>query len=145
MDKKNVLFLCTGNSARSQIAEALLRKYASDRFRVYSAGLDPKGVSPLTVEVMDEIGLDIRQQTSDPIKKYMMKQSFRYVITVCAHADEQCPQALWHMGEKLHWPFDDPAQAEGTHAEQLAMFRRVRDEIDAKIRAWMATLEPIAE
>ena len=94
MDKKNVLFLCTGNSARSQMAEALLRKYASDRFRVYSAGLDPKGINPLTVEVMDEIGLDIRHQVSNHIKKYMMKQAFRYVITVCADADEQCPQAL---------------------------------------------------
>lgn len=145
MSKKNVLFLCTGNSARSQIAEALLRKYASDRFEVYSAGLDPKGINPLTIEVMDEIGLDIRQQTSDSIKKYMMKESFRYVITVCAHADEQCPQALWHMGTKYHWPFDDPAKAAGTHDDQLMVFRRVRDEIDAKIQEWVATLEPIAE
>lgn len=145
MQKKNVLFLCTGNSARSQMAEGLLRKYAGERFGVFSAGLDPKGVNPLTIDVMDEIGLDIRHHTSDPINKYMMRQSFRYVITVCSDADERCPQALWHKGEKLHWPFDDPAKAEGTQEEQLAVFRRVRDEIDEKIQAWVAALEPIAE
>lgn len=142
MDKKNVLFLCTGNSARSQMAEAFLRQYAGERFDVYSAGLEPKGINPLTIVVMDEIGLDIRQHTSDPIGKYMMKKSFRYVITVCSHADKQCPQALWHRGgEKLHWHFDDPAADMGSEDDKLTVFRRVRDEIDAQIQEWVATLE----
>lgn len=142
MDKANVLFLCTGNSARSQMAEAFLRKYAGDRFEVFSAGLDPKGINPFTIQAMDEIGIDIRSQTSDPIKTYMGRMNFRYVITVCAHADARCPAPLWHRGTKLHWPFDDPAAATGTDDQISETFRQVRDQIEAKIKTWISELEP---
>ncbi|MCU0511112.1 MAG: arsenate reductase ArsC [Anaerolineae bacterium] len=142
MQKANVLFLCTGNSARSQMAEAFLRRYAGERFNVYSAGLEPKGIHPLTVRVLEEAGFDLSQHTSDSVKKYMGHMHFRYVITVCAHADENCPTPLWHLGEKLHLPFDDPAAATGSEAERLAVFRRVRDEIGTALAAWVQSLAP---
>jgi arsenate reductase len=139
--KHNVLFLCTGNSARSQIGEALLRKYGSDQFEVYSAGLVPKGMNPYTIRVMDEIGLDVRNQWSKGIKEYMGKMFFRYVITVCSDADKNCPVPLWARGgTKLHWPFDDPAAIEGTDEEKLAKFRQVRDQMDTKIKTWLEEL-----
>ena len=143
MTQQNVLFLCTGNSARSQMAEAFLRKYAGDRFGVYSAGLDPKGINPYTIHVMDEIGIDIRAQTSDPIKTYMGRMNFRYVITVCTNADANCPTPLWHLGEKLHWPFADPAAATGSDDEILAKFREVRDQIEVQIKAWVNMLDTV--
>ncbi|MDX1995653.1 MAG: arsenate reductase ArsC [bacterium] len=136
-----VLFLCTGNSARSQMAEGFLRAYAGDRFDVYSAGLDPKGIHPYTIRVMDEVGIDLRSHTSNPIKDYMGKMHFRYVITVCSHADESCPTPLWHLGEKLHWPFDDPAALQGTDAEKLAKFREVREQISAQTKHWLEELD----
>lgn len=139
--KHNVLFLCTGNSARSQMGEALLRQYASDQFEVYSAGLEPKGMNPYTIRVMDEVGVDVRNQRSKAIKEYMGKMFFRYVITVCGHADQNCPAPLWaHGGTKLHWPFDDPAAVEGSDEEKLAKFRQVRDQMDVQIKAWLAEL-----
>lgn len=141
MAKANVLFLCTGNSARSQIAEAFLRKYAGDRFEVFSAGLEPKGINPYTIRVMDEVGLDIRHHTSDSVKTYMGQKHFRYVITVCAQADKNCPAALWHLGAKLHWPFDDPAAATGSDEEIMKQFRQVRDQIEGRIKAWVGELE----
>lgn len=95
------MFLCTGNSARSQMAEAFLRHYAGDRYQVYSAGLEPRGINPYTIRAMDETEIDIRSQTSDPIKKYMGQMHFRYVITLCGDADANCPTPLWHLGEKL--------------------------------------------
>ena len=141
MIKSNVLFLCTGNSARSQMAEAFLRHYAGDHFEVFSAGLDPKGINPYTIRVLDEIDLDIRNHTSDSIKIYMGRMNFRYVITVCSHADKNCPTPLWHLGTKLHWPFDDPAAAIGTDEEIMEKFREIRDQIEAKIKAWIGELE----
>lgn len=143
MDKKdNVLFLCTGNSARSQMAEAFLRYYADDRFNVYSAGLDPKGVNPYTIRAMDEAGIDIRHHTSDGVKDYMGKMHLKYVITVCSHADQNCPTPLWTQGFKLHWPFDDPAAATGTDEEIMLKFREVREEIRSKIQEWVKDAEP---
>jgi arsenate reductase (thioredoxin) len=134
MSKANVLFLCTGNSARSQMAEGFLRQHAGDRFNVYSAGLEPKVIHhPLTIQVMQEAGVDVSQHTSDSVSAYMGRMPFRYVITVCAHADANCPTPLWHQGTKLHWPFDDPA-AEGT---DLAKFREIRDQIEQRIKAWL--------
>jgi arsenate reductase len=141
MAKQRVLFLCTGNSARSQMGEAFLRHYAGDRFDVYSAGLEPKGINPFTIQVMDEVGIDIRGHTSDSLRKYMGHMHFNYAITVCSHADQYCPQALWSQGVKLHWPFDDPAAVDGSDDDKLAKFREVRDLIAAQIRAWVATLE----
>lgn len=141
MDKIRVLFLCTGNSARSQMAEALLRRHAGERFEVYSAGLEPKGIHPNTLRVLSEIGLDAEGQRSKHLDEYMGKLHFGYVITVCANAEERCPAVFPGMGRRLHWPFDDPAAATGSAAEKLAEFRRVRDEIDARLQAWLAGQE----
>ncbi len=138
MDKTRVLFLCTGNSARSQMAEAFLRQLACDRFEVYSAGLEPKGIHPLTRQVLAEVGLDISGQTSKEIGQFLGKIHFGYLITVCSNAEARCP-IFPGMGFRLHWPFDDPATITGSEAEQLAGFRRVRDEIAARIQAWLQT------
>lgn len=139
--KPKVLFLCTGNSVRSQMGEAFLKKYASDQFDVYSAGLEPKGINPYTIRVMDEVGIDISGQKSESTRDYMGKMFFKYLITVCSDADNNCPQALWaQSGTKLHWPFDDPAAAQGTEEEILMKFRTVRDEIDLKIKIWLEDL-----
>lgn len=125
--KPKVLFLCTGNSARSQMAEGYLRHVAGDRFEAMSAGIEPKGLNPLAVEVMLEIGVDISQQKSKDVVS-LLGQPVPYVVTVCDDAKERCPifPGTWKF---LHWSFEDPAQATGTHAERLAVFRRVRDEI----------------
>lgn len=140
--KPNVLFLCTGNSARSQMAEALLRHHAGDRFEVFSGGIEPKGVNPYAIRVMDEYGVDIRGQRSKGTQEFMGRMYFRYIITVCGHADANCPQALWaQSGSKLHWPFEDPAAVEGTDEQKLSAFRQSRDLIAARIQTWIAELE----
>lgn len=137
-----VLFLCTGNSARSQMAEGVLRKYAGDQVEVFSAGLNPKGVNPYTIRAMDEIGIDIHHHTSDHVNNIVGAHYFNYIITVCADADENCPSGVFALGrEKLHWPFDDPAAATGSDEEIMTVFRRVRDEIDGKIQAWVGELK----
>ncbi len=138
MEKTRVLFLCTGNSARSQMAEAFTRQYAGDRFEVYSAGLEPKGIHPFTRQVLAEVGLDMSGQTSKEIGQFLGKIHFGYLITVCANAEQRCP-VFPGLGTRLHWPFDDPAAIGGNEAEQLAGFRRVRDEIAARIQAWLQT------
>jgi arsenate reductase len=138
MDKTRVLFLCTGNSARSQMAEAFLRQYAGDRFVVYSAGLEPKGIHPFTRQVLAEIGLDMSSQTSKDLGQFLGKVHFGYLITVCANAEQRCP-IFPGLGTRLHWPFDDPAAIGGNETERLAGFRRVRDEIAARIQAWLQT------
>jgi arsenate reductase len=137
MDKIRVLFLCTGNSARSQMAEAFLRKYGGDRFEVYSAGLEPKEINPYTWKVMKEIGIDLTGQRSKHLSEYMGKVHFSHVITVCAQADERCPVVFPGMGQRLHWAIDDPAAFDGTDAQILNRFRRARDEIDDRIQAWL--------
>ena len=139
--KQNLLVLCTGNSARSQMAEGFFKKYASDRFDVYSAGLTPKGLNPFAIRAMDEVGIDISNHTSDRIKKYMGHKHFRYVITVCSDADEKCPSPLWSNGIKLHWPFEDPATFEGDDGGTMAKFREVRDKIDVAIKDWLENLD----
>jgi arsenate reductase (thioredoxin) len=143
MAKQTVLFLCTGNSARSQLAEGLLRHHAGDQFEVYSAGLEPKGVNPFAIQAMDEIGIDIRDQWSKGTKEYMGRMTFNYVIPVCANADESCPKALWATPgtKKMHWPLEDPAAVEGTDDQKLAAFREIRDQIDSKIQSWLRELE----
>jgi arsenate reductase (thioredoxin) len=103
-----VLFLCTGNSARSQMAEAFLRKYAGDRFEALSAGLKPAGVNPFTIQVMQEVVIDISDQTSKGVDAYLGKVLFQYLITVCDDADKNCP-AIWPgVNTRLHWSFEDP-------------------------------------
>lgn len=142
MKKMNVIFLCTGNSARSQMGEAFLRHIAGEQFEVHSAGLDPKGINPYTIQVMDEVGVDIRSQYSKTTQDYMGRMFFHYVITVCSNADKNCPQALWAQGgKKFHWPFDDPAAVEGSDEEKLAKFRLVRDQIEAEVKSWVEGLE----
>lgn len=138
MDKQRVLFLCTGNSARSQIAEAFLRKYGSDRFEAHSAGLEPKGLNPFTVKVMQEIGIDVSGQTSKGVDTYLGKTLFQYLVTVCDDADKNCPTVWPGVSNRMHWSFQDPATAEGTEEEKLAKFREVRDLIEVKIKEWLA-------
>lgn len=138
MLKPNVLFLCTGNSARSQMAEAFLRHYASDLFNAYSAGTDPKGMNPLTVKVMNEIGISMEGQYSKSLREYLGRQLFGYLITVCADAEAKCPSVWPGVQYRLHWTFDDPAAEQGTEEQKLAKFRQVRDQIDEAIKAWVA-------
>ena len=133
-----VLFLCTHNSARSQMAEAFLRKYADDRFEAYSAGLEPGGINPYTGRVMAEIGLDMAGQWSKDLAEYLGKVHFAYLVTVCDRAEQQCP-VFPGMGTQLHWMFEDPAAATGGEEEILAKFRQVRDEIKAGILAWISS------
>jgi arsenate reductase len=138
MNKAKVLFLCTGNSARSQMGEALMRKHAGDRFEVYSAGTEPKGMNPFTVQALNEIGLDVSQQHSKSVSEYLGRVNFGYVITVCGEAEKNCPTIFLTVSNRLFWPFDDPAAATGSDVEKLAKFRQVRDQIEARIVAWLA-------
>jgi len=172
-DKLRILVLCTGNSCRSLMAEGFFRHYGRDCVDVVSAGTEPKGLNPIAVRVMSEIGIDISHQTSNNIREYL-DQQFDYVITVCDHAAQNCPRFPGE-GTKLHWPFDDPAEAikarhcepqsktrasqsadsitaDTSHSasetaslnepdiddEVLRTFRRIRDEIGAKVKSWLS-------
>lgn len=125
--KQSVLFLCTGNSCRSQMAEGLLRHLAGDRFEVASAGTYPVGLNPLAVEIMQEIGIDISKHRSKSLGEFEGSH-FDHVITVCDRAKESCPIFPKTIA-MLHWSFDDPAAADGSIDERRAIFRRVRNEI----------------
>jgi arsenate reductase len=125
--KKRVLILCTGNSARSQMAEGLLRNDAGERFEVESAGTKPGHVRPEAIAVMKEIGIDISKHRSKSVDEFAA-ESFDYVLTVCDSARETCPVFPGH-GSRIHHSFDDPAALQGSEEERLALFRRVRDEI----------------
>jgi len=138
MNSQKVLFLCTGNSARSQMAEAFLRKFGGDKFEAFSAGLEPKGLNPLTVKVMDEIGIDVSGQASKGVDVYLGKMLFQYLIAVCDDADKNCPTVWPGVANRMHWSFQDPATFEGTQDEKLAKFREVRDLIGQKVKAWVA-------
>lgn len=138
MEKTKVLFLCTGNSARSQMAEAFLREYGSDRFEAYSAGLEPRGINPLTIQVMKEIGIDISDQRSKGIGEYLAKVHFHYLITLCDDAEKNCPAVWPGVNQHLHWSFEDPSAYKGNDAEKLLKFREIRDLIKTRIRGWMA-------
>jgi arsenate reductase (thioredoxin) len=129
--KPKVLFLCTGNTARSQMAEGYLRHVAPDRFTPLSAGVEPKELNPLAVEAMAEIGIDISRQTSKDVVS-LLGQHIPYVVTVCDNAKQRCPifPGTWKF---LHWSVEDPAEATGTWEERLKVFRRVRDQIVANI------------
>jgi arsenate reductase (thioredoxin) len=130
-NKPRVLFLCTHNSARSQMAEGVLRNLGEDRFEVHSAGTEATRVRPLAVRAMDEIGIDISGQESKTLERYL-GEPFDYVITVCDEANEACP---FFPGAKnrLHWSFRDPSRATGSDEERLEVFREVRDEIRERI------------
>ena len=137
MDKTRVLFLCTGNSARSQMAEVFLRYYAGDRFEAHSAGLEPKPINPLTLAVMEEIGFDLSEQRSKGVEVYLGKTHFEYLITVCDDADKNCPTVWPGVNQRLHWSFEDPAQFVGTEEQKLAKFRQIRDAIRERVKAWL--------
>ena len=133
--KQRVLFLCTGNSVRSQMAEGLLRYLAGDRFDVCSAGTHPVGLNPGAVVAMRELGIDISAQRSKRMDEFV-DQAFDYVITVCDRAKESCPR--WpHTGRLLHWSFDDPAVVTGSPEQQRQAFRTVRDQIKARIEGFI--------
>ncbi len=138
---RRVLFLCTGNSARSQMAEAFLRKYGGDEFEAHSAGLKPAGMNPLTVKVMQEVGVDVSGQHSKGVDVYLGKLLFQHLITVCADADKNCPTTWPGISKREHWAFDDPAAFIGTEAEKLAKFREVRDQIEARVKTWIDNLQ----
>ena len=138
---KSVLFLCTGNSCRSQMAEGFLREYAGDQFASHSAGTDPmERIHPLAVQVMAEKGIDISGKVPTDVGEYLGRLAVRYLIIVCQGANEKCPRIFPGMLNRLSWPFDDPATFEGTPAATLEKFRSVRDQIEARIRAWLAEL-----
>lgn len=137
MEKPRVLFLCTGNSARSQMAEAFLRKYGGDQFEVHSAGLDPTVINPFTVKVLEEIGIDTSDQYAKSLDTYLGKVHFSYLITVCSKAEERCP-IFPGMGTRIHWPFEDPAAFEGSDEEKMEKFREIRNQIEEKIKSWIA-------
>ena len=137
--KQRVLFLCTGNSALSQMAEATLRQIAGDEYIAYSAGTQPRGVHPRTIEVMDEIDVDIRQQKSKNIDLFV-DQQFDFVITLCDRAKERCP--AFPGAALIHWGFDDPTETRGDRDIELRQFRKVRDEITRRIRLWTLAMKP---
>jgi arsenate reductase len=138
--KIRVLFVCTGNSARSQMAEAVLRRDAGDRFEAFSGGADPRPINPLTVRVLAEAGIDSSDLRSKSVSTFLGKP-FDYVITLCDRARVSCP-IFPGGGQTLHWGLDDPAETTGSEAEQLHAFRRSLTEVSGRIRAFipLATL-----
>jgi arsenate reductase (thioredoxin) len=139
MRKQKVLFLCTQNSARSQMAEAFLRHHAGDRFEVYSAGCNPSDeIHPYAMWVMEEVGIDISDQYPKGLRTYMGKVGFNYSIIVCARAEKDCPKTFPGVGTRLAWIFDDPRAKEVPEEEMLNTFRVIRDEIEQKILDWLA-------
>jgi arsenate reductase len=134
-DRKRILFLCTGNSARSQMAEGLLRHEAGDRFEVFSAGTYPSLVRPEAIAVMNEIGIDISRQRSKSVDEFT-SQKLDTVITVCDNAKESCP-VFPGATQRFHWPFEDPALVRGTEEQRQAAFRKIRDRIHGRIMVFL--------
>jgi len=140
-DRAKVLFLCTGNSCRSQMAEGFLRELGGDRFEALSAGTAPKdAIHPLAIQAMAELGIDISVQATTDMAEYLGRVPLRYMIAVCDRAQQSCPRAWpgFEEVERLYWPFDDPDGAAGSEEEKMAVFRRVRDEIRHRVADWLA-------
>lgn len=135
----NVLFLCTGNSARSQMAEAFLRHYGGERFTAYSAGLAPSVINPYTVRVMEELEFDMSGHQAKGVREFLGGMNFAYVITVCTKAEANCPTTFPGQPVRLSWSFDDPAAFKGDDATKLNKFREVRDQIWDQIVNWLQT------
>lgn len=136
-DKPVVLFLCTRNSARSHMAEGWLRKLAGDRFLAASAGLDPNVIHPMTIQVMEEVGISLDGHRSKSVAEYLGRVAVRHIFVVCEIAERNCPR-IWPFGGELElWPFDDPAVPMDTEFEQRMKFREVRDGIEQRIREWL--------
>lgn len=133
--KQRVLVLCTGNSCRSQMAEALFRSLAGDRFESFSAGTHPTAVNPRAIRAMAEVDIDISSYRSQSVEQYV-DQNFDYVITVCDHARESCP-VFPNAQQSLHWPFEDPAVAPGNEDEIMSVFRKVREQIKRRIEEFV--------
>jgi arsenate reductase len=139
--KQRVLFLCTTNSCRSQMAEGILKAIGGDEFEVESAGAKPYYVHPLAIKVLAEIGIDISSQRSKSVAEFV-GQKFDYVITLCGdYAKDACPVFVGKAKERLHWNFADPAEAEGSDTEVLSVFRKVRDQIKTKIEEFLKLKE----
>jgi arsenate reductase (thioredoxin) len=139
MRKQKVLFLCTQNSARSQMAEGFLRHYGRQYFEVHSAGCMPtEEIHPYAVQAMDEVGIDISNQYPKDLRTYMGKAGFNYSIIVCARAEQDCPKTFPGVGMRFVWPFADPRGEYVAVGEMLETFREVRDDIEAKIQYWLA-------
>jgi arsenate reductase len=136
--KQKVLFLCTQNSARSQMAEGFLREFAEDHFEVMSAGVNPgEEIHPYAMQVMEEVGIDISEQYPKGLRTYMGKMGFNYSIIVCARAEKDCPKTFPGVGTRLVWVFDDPRGEDVPEEERLEKFQKIRDEIEMKIKDWM--------
>ena len=132
-----VLFLCTGNSARSQMAEAFLRKFGEGQFEAFSAGLESNEINPFTFRVMEEIGFDLSGHRSKGIDEYLGKEHFQYLVTLCDDTEKNCPRVWPGINQRLHWSFEDPSTHIGSEEEKLAKFRQVRDQIQEKVRSWL--------
>ncbi len=137
MSKIKVLFICTGNSARSQMAEAFLRKYGGADFEAYSAGTEPKGIHPYAERVMEEVGISLSSHYSKHLKEYMGKIHFAYMIILCEEGEKQCPTTFPGIVQRLHWSFEDPSTMVGSDDEKLMKFREVRDKIEEHIKDWL--------
>ena len=139
MDKKTIFFLCTGNSCRSQMAEGWAKKYLSNDWNVYSAGIEAHGLNPKAVQAMSEVGIDISEQTSDIIDPQLLNSSY-LVITLCGDAADKCPVTPPQV-KREHWGFDDPAKAQGTDEDKWVVFQRVRDQVGERIKQFAETGE----
>ncbi|MBM0066837.1 arsenate reductase (thioredoxin) [Alkalicoccobacillus gibsonii] len=139
MTKKSIYFLCTGNSCRSQMAEGWAKEYLADEWNVYSAGIEAHGLNPNAVKAMNEVGIDISNQTSDTIDRDLLNNA-EFVVTLCGDAADKCPTTPAHV-KRAHWGFEDPAKAVGTEEEKWAFFQRVRDEIAERIKKFRETGE----
>ena len=141
MDKKRVLFICVHNSARSQMAEAFLKKYGGDRFEVESAGLEPGKLNPVVVEAMKEVGIDISQNIPKSVFDfYKQGKQYDYVITVCDESQSGACPVFPGKGARLHWGFADPSGFTGSKEERLAKTRDVRNQIEARIKDWISSV-----
>ena len=137
MSRSRVLFLCSHNSARSQMAEGFLRHLTGDRFEVASAGTEATRVHPLAIRAMQEVGIDISAHRSKTVDG-LLGDPWEYVITVCDNANERCPLFPGRT-TRLQWSFEDPSQATGSDDQRIGAFRRVRDQIHARVSDWLAT------
>ncbi len=135
--KKTIYFLCTGNACRSQMAEGWAKYYLQDEWDVYSAGIEAHGLNPNAVKAMEEVEMDISNQTSDMVDDVLLNNA-DFVVTLCGDAADKCPMTPPHV-KRAHWGFDDPAKAEGSEEEKWACFQRVRDEIGLRIKAFKET------
>ncbi|MDO8879411.1 MAG: arsenate reductase ArsC [Coriobacteriia bacterium] len=138
MDRTRVLFLCTGNTARSQMAEAILRDRAGERFEVHSAGLEPSAVRPEAIAVLEEVGISADGLRSKGVEEYLGRVHISYLITVCSHAEEHCPRIWPQGGERIVWPVDDPAVVDGSEEQRRVAFRHARDQLIRLIDEWIA-------